>query len=396
MAAWLVAACTPTGSPSAGPASPSPSGTPPPNPSPTAAPTDRPAHTTSPEALRQKIGRMLMVGFRGTALELGSPVMRAIAAGELGGVILFDRDRLTDTAGRNIASPEQLVALTSALRTSALGGPVGPELLIAVDQEGGRVARLNPSNGYPATESEADLGAANDLDHTTDVAILTAITLNGAGIDMNLAPVVDLNLNPANPAIGALDRSFSPELTVVVAQATAMIEAETGAGIRCVIKHFPGEGSATGGTDEGIVDVTATWTSAELEPFRALVALGLPAGVMVGHIRNDHLDPDRPASLSAPTVSGLLRGDLDWSGVVVSDDLQAPAITQAYGADEAIALAIEAGVDLLLFANQQVYDEAIVERVIASVVAFVESGRIGEARLDESVDRIEALFATVE
>jgi beta-N-acetylhexosaminidase len=352
--------------------------------------------TTSAAALRRKIGRMLMVGFRGTTLDADTPVSLAIAAGELGGVILFDRDGLTGTAGRNITAPEQLVALTSALRTAALGGPTGPELLIAVDQEGGRVARLNPSNGYPATESQADLGAAGDLDHTTDVATLTAITLVGAGIDVNLAPVVDVNVNPTNPAIGALDRSFSADPDVVVAQATAVIEAQQRAGVRCVIKHFPGEGSATGNTDEGVVDVTATWTDLELEPFRALIEAGLPAAVMVGHIRNGRLDPDRPASLSAPTVTGLLRDELGWTGVVVSDDLQALAITQAYSADEAIALAIEAGVDLLLFANQQVYDEQIVEHAIATILELVDSGRILESRLDESIARIDGLFATVE
>jgi beta-N-acetylhexosaminidase len=338
---------------------------------------------------------MLMVGFRGTTAEETGPIRDAIAAGDVGGVILFDRDGFTGGT-RNITSPDQLVALTDALRAAGIGGPVGPRLLIAVDQEGGRVARLNPSNGYPATESEADLGAANDLAHTTDAATLTAVTLLGAGIDVNLAPVVDVELNPANLAIGALDRSFSADPAVVVAQATAVIEAQQGAGIRCVIKHFPGEGSATGSTDKGVVDVTSTWTDVELEPFRALVAAALPAGVMVGHIRNAQLDPDRPASLSAPTVTGLLRDQLGWDGVVVSDDLQAAAITQEYGADEAIALAIEAGVDLLLFANQQVYDEAIAEHVISAVISFVQSGRIRESRLDESVARIESLFATVE
>jgi len=339
---------------------------------------------------------MLIVGFRGTTLTAVDPFRAAIAAGELGGVILFDRDGLTLTAGRNITSPEQLVALTADLRAAGIGGPIGPELLIAVDQEGGRVARLNPSTGYPATESEASLGAAGDLDHTTDVATLTGITLIGAGIDLNLAPVVDVNLNPTNPAIGALDRSFSADPGVVVAQATAMIEAQQAAGIRCVIKHFPGEGSATGNTDRGIVDVTATWSDVELLPFRELIAAGLPDAVMVGHIINDQIDPGRPAALSAPTVTGLLRDELGWTGVVVSDDLQAPAISQAYGSDEAIALAIEAGVDLLLFANQQVYDPAIVEHVIETVIGLVGSGRIAEARLDESVARIEALFPQVE
>ena len=339
---------------------------------------------------------MLVVGFRGTSLEAGSPVARALAVGELGGVILFDRDHLTASVGRNITSPDQLEALTASLRAAALSGPIGTELLIAVDQEGGLVARLNPSDGYPATESEADLGAANDLAHTTEAASATAVTLVGAGIDINLAPVVDLNLNPANPAIGALGRSFSADPDVVVAQASAVIEAHHAAGLRCAIKHFPGEGSATGNTDNGIVDVTETWTEVELEPFRDLVAAGLPDAIMVGHILNGQLDRDRPASLSGLTVTGLLRGELGWSGAVISDDLQAPAITLAFGPDEAIALAIEAGVDLLLFANQQVYDEDIVEHAIATVLGLVDSGRLSESRLDASVDRIEGMFAPVE
>ncbi len=339
---------------------------------------------------------MLIVGFRGTTLAATEPVMQAIAAGELGGVILFDRDQLTASAGRNITDPRQLAALTSQLRGASMQGAVGAEFLIAVDQEGGRVARLNPGNGYPASSSAAELGARNDLGHTTDAAILTAVTLAGAGIDFNLAPVVDLNLNPANPAIGALGRSYSADPAVVVAQATAVIAAEDGAGIRTAIKHFPGEGSGTGNTDRGIVDVTSTWTDIELKPFRELIAAGLPSAVMVGHIINGRFDPDRPASLSGPTVTGLLRGQLGWEGVVISDDLQASAITQAFGADEAVALAIEAGVDLLLFANQQVYDKDIVRRVIDTVVGFVASGRITEDRLDESVARIEGLFNPVE
>jgi len=336
------------------------------------------------------------VGFRGTTLPEASPIRRAIEAGELGGVILFDRDHPTATAGRNIASPSQLTALTDALRSAALKGPLGGNVIIAVDQEGGKVARLNPSDGYPATESEAALGAANDLGHTTDAATAMAIALAGAGIDLNLAPVVDLNVNPASPAIGALGRSFSADPAVVVAQAKAVIDAHHTAGVKCAIKHFPGEGSSTANTDDGSVDVTKTWTRAELRPFRELVATGTPDAVMVGHIVNGQLDAQRPASLSRATVTGLLRQDIGWLGPVISDDLQAPAISRAFGADEAVALALEAGVDLLLFANQQVYDEAIVTRVIAAIEGLVSSGRITEARIDESVSRIEGLFAPTE
>lgn len=322
--------------------------------------------------------------------------MQAIAAGELGGVILFDRDGETQLAGRNIIGPDQLGALTGLLRSTALRGPIGPHLLIAVDQEGGRVARLNPTNGYPATPSAAELGAADDLERTTSAAVLTAITLAGAGIDFNLAPVVDLNVNPSNPAIGALDRSFSADPVVVVAHATAVIEAQRGAGIRTGIKHFPGEGSATGNTDKGVVDVTATWTETELEPFRALISADLPSAVMVGAIVNGQLDADYPAVLSRLTVTELLRNQLGWRSVVISDDLQAPAITQRYRDGEAIALAIEAGVDLLLFANQQDYDPDLVDHVLGTVLEHVTSGRITEARLDESIARIEGFFRTVE
>jgi len=366
-----------------------------PSPTATAAPAESPVPTTS-AALRQKIGRLLIVGFRGTTLAADSRFRTAIEAGELGGVILFDRDHLTNSAGRNITSPDQLTALTDALRSAALNGPVGANLLISVDQEGGNVARLNPSDGYPATQPAAALGATNDVAHTTDAATLMAITLAGAGIDLNLAPVVDLEINPDNPAIGALDRSFSADPAIVVEQAAAVIDAHHAAGVKCVIKHFPGEGSATGNTDNGIVDVTASWTSMELTPFRELVAAGLPDAVMVGHIVNGLLDGDHPASLSRATVTGLLRSDVGWAGPVISDDMQAPAITGAFGADEAIALALEAGVDLLLFANQQVYDGDIVASIIATIERLVASGRITEDRLDESVRRIAGMFTTSE
>ncbi|MBI3746084.1 MAG: glycoside hydrolase family 3 [Chloroflexi bacterium] len=393
----IVAACAPAGgslAPSQLSTALSPEASLVPSTGPTAAPSSAPS--ASAAGLRSKIGRLLVVGFRGTALPEGSLIRRAIEAGELGGVILFDRDHLTGTAGRNITSPSQLSALTDAIRSAALTGPLGGNVIVAVDQEGGKIARLNPSDGYPATETEAALGAANDLNHTTDAATLMAITLAGAGIDLNLAPVVDLNVNPANPAIGALGRSFSADPAVVVAQASAVIDAHHAAGIKCAIKHFPGEGSATANTDDGTVDVTRSWTRAELQPFRELVAARAPDAVMVGHIVNGQLDPQHPASLSRATVTGLLRSDIGWIGPVISDDMQAPAISRAFGTDEAIALALEAGVDLLLFANQQVHDEAIGTHAITVIEGLVGSGRISEARIDESISRIEGLFAPTE
>ena len=162
-------------------------------------------------------------------------------------------------------------------------------------------------------------------------------------------------MNPANPAIGALDRSFSADPAVVAVMAEAEIRGLHEHGVRATVKHFPGLGSASANTDFDDVDVTKTWTDAELDPYRALFAAGMPDAVMSGHIVNDTIDPGVPASLSPATIDGLLRAQLGWAGVVVTDDLGAEAIAGRYERDEAIALALEAGNDLLLFANQTNY-----------------------------------------
>jgi len=199
-------------------------------------------------------------------------------------------------------------------------------------------------------------------------------------------------VNPRSPAIGALDRSFSADPDVVVARATIEIEAHRQVGVRTTLKHFPGIGSSTTNTDFGVVDVTKTWSRTELEPFRRLIASGEAHLVMAGHVVNGQLDAERPASLSTPTVTGVLRGELGWSGVVVTDDLQAAAITKKFGRDEAILLAFEAGNDLLLLANQQVYDPRIVTRVVDVIAAALGAGRLTESRIDESLARVRATF----
>jgi beta-N-acetylhexosaminidase len=324
-----------------------------------------------------------MVGFRGFTIDEGDPITSALEAG-LGGVILFDRDRVTKT--RNIQSPAQLAALTTALRSAA-----SANLIVAIDQEGGRVSRLNPARGFPATRSQAEIGASGDPAQAFEAGSSMGATLAAAGIDLDLAPVVDVNVNPTNPAIGALERSFSADPAVVVSMAEAEIHGLHEHGVRAAIKHFPGLGSASANTDFDHVDVTKTWTEAELEPFETLIAAGLPDAVMTGHIVNDTLDPGIPASLSAPTVDGILRGRLGWTGAVMTDDLGAEAITSAYSQADAVALALEAGNDLLLFANQTVYVPDLATELVDTIVGLVTSGRISEARIDQSVERLEIL-----
>jgi beta-N-acetylhexosaminidase len=385
LAACATPAITPTASArasSSAPASPRPA-------TPTVASTASPtlpsvAPTPSPSAapgltLRQKIGRLLVVGLRDQKASKSSPVGRAIAAGDVGGVILFDR---------NIVSPAQVADLTGGLAALA---PDGAALLVATDQEGGRVLRLGPSHGFPDIPSQEAVG-------THSVAFATAVygamgaTLSDAGINLNLAPVVDVNVNPRNPAVGALDRSFSADPAVVTKMARAAIAAYHGHGVLATIKHFPGLGSASANTDFAVVDVTKTWSEAELGPYRDLV--NTADCVMVGHIINRNLDPTYPASLSRATVDGLLRGQLGWPGPVITDDMQAVAIRTRHTREDAIASAFNAGVDLLLFAAPTSAARYYVD-LVDSIEALVTSGKVDEARIEQSVARVAILRTQV-
>jgi beta-N-acetylhexosaminidase len=300
-------------------------------------------------------------------------------------VILFDRDQLTG-ARRNVLSPAQVATLVGDLRAAASHRPI----IVSVDQEGGIVTRLSPAQGYPAVASEGDIGRGSAAAARTWAKTI-ATTLANAGI--NFTPVVDLDVNPKSPAIGALDRSFSADPDVVVERATIEIEAHRAVDVRTTLKHFPGIGSSTGNTDAGFVDVTRTWHPVELAPFRSLVQAGWPDAVMVGHVLNGQLDASRPASLSHATVTNLLRQGMGWRGVVVSDDMQAGAIRARYGTAEAIGLAVEAGVDLLVFANQAVYDPGVVATAVDAVAGLVRGGRVTIAELRASADRRARLLA---
>lgn len=375
-------------------ASPSPSITPPPStPSPTP-PGPSPRPTAVPD-LRTKIGQMLLVGFRGVRFDADSRVAHDIGEHALGGVVLFDFDEPTQTPVRNVESPMQLRRLVTDLQAAAASAAPPQPLLIAIDQEGGQVARLRPDHGFPATESAAELGLRGDSSYTEARATRMAETLATAGINLNLAPVVDLNLNPINPIIGALGRSFAADPDVVVEQALAFIRGHDATRVRTALKHFPGHGSAAGDTHAGVVDVTEAWSDVELEPFAQIIGAGLADTIVTAHVFNADVDPAYPATLSAATINGVLRESLGYDGVVISDDMQMAAIRDAFGYEEAVALAIEAGIDILTIANQQVFEDGIVERTSAIIAELVASGRIDEGRIDESWRRIRAFKATL-
>jgi beta-N-acetylhexosaminidase len=386
LAAALAACGVPSATPSRAPAS-SPTPTSPPASSSPPPPTASSPATPSPAPaipLETKLARLLLVGFRGLTIGAAGETAADIADRGLGGVILFSTDQQTGKP-RNITSPKQVTKLVTDLRALA------PDrtLLVATDQEGGKVARLSPATGFPAVASQAQVGGRSDA-VVTAWAESNAATLASVGINLNLAPVVDLNVNPHNPAIGALNRSFSADPDVVAHDAAIAVDAHRAAGVRTALKHFPGLGSATTNTDFGVADVTDTWSRTELEPYRTLLAAGKVDSIMVGNLVNGQVDADAPASLSKATVTDLLRGELGWKGLVVTDDLQARAITDAFGREDAIRMALEAGDDLLLLANQQTYDPDLVAHTIDSIAKLVRAGTVSETRIDESYARVVA------
>ena len=370
-------------SPTPASASPTPAG-----PSPSIQPSPSASAAPSP-TLRETIAGLLVIGFRGLTMDEVDANVAALRDG-LGGVILFSRDGVTGKE-KNIASPDQLRALTKGLR--ALAGD--RRILIAIDQEGGEVARLSPATGFPAFESEAEIGKTKDAAVALDFGRRLGRTLADVDVNLNLAPVVDLNINPTNPAIGALDRSFSADPAIVSDLALAEIEGHHESGVGTTVKHFPGLGSATVNTDSGIADGSRTWTDVELEPYRRLISSGQLDVVMAGHIIVERLGGSTPASLSPAIVTDLLRGQLGWTGPVITDSLEATAILASHTLEEAMALAIEAGNDILLLANQKPYDTHLATRAIDAIEGHVTSGRITRERLDASRARIATLLARI-
>ena len=336
--------------------------------------------------LEVKIGQMLMVGFRGLKVSDDHPIVQDIRDRHLGGVVLFDYDVPTKTPVRNIESPAQVKALAEALQSVS-----ATPLLVAIDYEGGIITRLKEKYSFPPTISHQYLGEVNNLRFTHQEASKMAKTLAELGINLNLAPVVDVNTNPDNPIIAKYERSFSADPEIVTEQALEFIKAHHEQGVLCTLKHFPGHGSSTGDSHLGVVDVTDIWSRIELEPYTNIIKAGQADVIMTAHVFDANLDPEYPATLSKPTITGILREELHYDGVVVSDDMQMGAITDHYGFEAAIQKSIEAGIDIIAIANNSVYEEDIAARAVALIKRLVQDGRISEARINESYQRIRRL-----
>ena len=333
--------------------------------------------------LNPRLGELLLVGFHGTTLQDNAALERLLCETRVAGVILF---------ARNIVDAAQTARLTRDL-TARARACTGRPLLVAVDAEGGQVMRLGPAAGWTATLSHQDLGQAGDLAQTELEARRIGGMLRDAGINWNLAPVIDVGYNPANPVIVGVGRSFGANPKLVAAQARAYIAGMHAAGILTAVKHFPGHGSSVDDSHAGFVDVTDTARpDVELVPYRLLLAEGVVDAVMTAHVFNRHLDAWVPATLSRPTIDGVLRSELGWRGVVVSDDMRMGAIEQHYGAGDAAVRALRAGVDLILIADDRLPgDGSASAGTLEAIRRALRQGRLPAGQVDEALARIAAL-----
>ncbi|KUL29624.1 glycoside hydrolase family 3 protein [Actinoplanes awajinensis] len=330
--------------------------------------------------LPQKVGQLFTTYVYGSDANTPSPENRrlygvdtpaeVVARYQLGGVIYF-------AWTNSLQNPRQIAALSNGLQAAAPGVP----LSISTDQEHGVVTRMPaPATQFPGGMA---LGAGRNPADAYRTGQVTGAELRAAGITQAWAPDADVNVNPANPVIGVRSFSSDPSLAAALT-ASQVLGFETGANVSAAAKHFPGHGDTATDSHTGLPVIThsrAEWQRVDAPPFRAAIAAGVDA-IMSAHIVVPALDPSGdPATLSKPIITGLLRGELGYRGVIVTDSLEMAAVRQKYGDERVPVLALKAGVDQLLMPP----DLPLAQR---SVLDAVASGELTEARIDESVRRI--------
>jgi beta-N-acetylhexosaminidase len=328
---------------------------------------------TAASRLARQVGQLLTVGFDGT--QAPPELLARIAASEVGGVMIFRP---------NIASPGQVAALVGSLRAAA---PPDLPLVVAVDQEGGAVQRLrSPLTEWPDMLS---VGAADDAPRTEQVGRAVGEELAALGVGWDFAPVLDVHTNPHNPVIG--NRAFGTTPEAVVTHALAFWRGLRAAGVLGCGKHFPGHGDTRTDShfDLPVVDHDIErLRRVELAPFAAAAAAGIEA-VMTAHVLFPAVDPDRPATLSRRALTDLLRGELGFRGVIVSDDLGMKAVADRFPIDELAVGCVAAGCDTLLLREPASRQSAAFQALLAAA----ESRSDLRARVEESAARVAAFKA---
>ncbi|WFA86074.1 beta-N-acetylhexosaminidase [Paenibacillus amylolyticus] len=322
--------------------------------------------------LEQKVGQLLMCGFHGQHAD--EQITGLIRDYHVGGVIYFRR---------NVESIDQLTRLSAELQDMAAEAGALP-LMISVDQEGGMVARID-QEGMTQVPGNMALGATGNPEYTLECARILGCELKSIGIDMNLAPVVDVNNNPLNPVIGV--RSYGEHAESVAAHGVAAITGYQSQGIAATAKHFPGHGDTAVDSHLGMVTVPHDRNrleQMELLPFRKAIEAGVDA-IMTAHVMFPSIEPEPiPATLSYKVLTGLLREEMGFEGIIITDCLEMHAISKPYGVAEAAVRAVEAGADLILVSHTLQDQVAALE----AIVEAVRTGRISEEVIHQAVERI--------
>ncbi|MGY8782363.1 MAG: glycoside hydrolase family 3 N-terminal domain-containing protein [Fidelibacterota bacterium] len=338
------------------------------------------------KSIKQEIGQLIIAGFRGTSINKESDIVKFINDYNLGGVILYDEDlEIGGSGSRNISSPKQLKKLVAGLQSIT-----EKSLLIAVDQEGGEVERLRKIYGFSGTPSWNQIGLLNSKLMTKQFAEDMVEDLSSMGINLNFAPVIDLDYG-VGTVISDTKRAFSHDTEVLIEHTRIFSEVHRSKNIITSGKHFPGLGSANTDTHEGYTDITETWSVKDLHPFNELIKSKDLDTIMVSHALDKKLDDKFPASLSKKIIQGMLREDLGFNGIIICDDPSMRAISDHYSLKEIFKLMINAGVDLFCLGNNLIYDKNYIPKSIEAITKLVENNEVSMERIRDSIKRINTI-----
>jgi beta-N-acetylhexosaminidase len=331
-----------------------------------------------PDSVDIKIGQMIMMGINERSMLAPSDTLRNELRYKTGGIIIFEKNIAKSS------SYEQMKKLLSDLQSEA-----GIPLFTAIDEEGGKVHRLKEKYGFVPMPSAAVSGQYKK-DSTYLYAYRLAQELKELGFNLNFAPVADVAINPDNPIIAKVQRSYSSSPLIVAEHAQAFIDAHHQWGIHTTLKHFPGHGSSSTDTHKDMTDVTKQWQIRELIPYSRIIDSGRCDAIISCHVVNCRLDTlCIPSTLSKTINTDLLRDVFGFNGVIFSDDMQMYAISKHYGLEKAIAMAINSGVDVLVFGNNvNASDRTTATQIHAIIRKLVDEGAISTGRIDESYRRI--------
>ncbi len=340
-----------------------------------------PAGALAEVGIEQMAGQMIVVGFAGNSVAETAALRAEIAAGELGGIMYLKT---------NISDLDTVKAMNEAFL--AANSVLPP--FITIDQEGGLVERLTKDVGFRETASAADIAASmDDFDAGKEYRRM-AKDLAELGFNVNFGPVADMDVNPNNPVIARFGRSYGSNAIKVMAYNSAFMNAHHAEGVLTALKHFPGHGSSTTDSHEGFVDISKTWESFELTPYKQLIQRGAPVDmVMVGHLYvGDHGDGvDVPSSLSHYWITKVLRDEIGFQGVVITDDMEMGAVLKHFPLEDRIVRAVNAGVDILLFSNTARPRASIADDIRAILVKHAKADPAFAAKVAASYGRIVTL-----